>query len=223
MSEPRLQIEAFENCLADREVWLVADGPSCPRALVAPPGVTAIAVGSGFRNVENPYGLVYIDADFPTAFGDLSGLAQFVFHPSAAGRPPWPNAVEYRRIVNHRCNRLRDGVYGGSGSFGLSSGVAALTLALGMGARMVRLFGYDMRVYSEREAIEVFGRPVGVHASERPAREDSRKIYLCKIASFDVFAPDSHKIVNHSVHSNLYQFERLAFRVDATGKADYAA
>ena len=210
-------MKRFEGIFSNREVWVVGDGPSCPR--VVPGDIPVIAVNHGYQNVSGSvFGLVFCDVYFSKNFhGDLSKCAEWIFSYQPAVTK-LDNGVIFRKTFNRQA-RLRDGVYVGKGKAS-SAGVAALSLALGMGGNPLRLFGFDYRVYDEEESMQLFGRAVGVHASEANHRSDdpkrkngkNHKIYAGKVGSFDAFECDADRIVNHAVHSNLHQFKRIPFK-----------
>jgi hypothetical protein len=210
-------IEEIKNKIAGKEVWIVADGPSCP--IIEPPeNVCVIAVNNGYKNVsKKPYICLYVDSNFRLSQNNLSSIADYILYSQHSGNPGINNGIEYKRLYRRSLN-TNDGLYCGLPPDGTSAGVGALSLALEMKPKIIRLFGFDYRVYSEGESLEIFGEKKGIHKSISDHRftevnEQSKRIFTTKIKSFDPFI-GIEKIINHCTSSNLYQFQRLKFNLN---------
>ena len=216
-----MEIKEFDNKFKSRdEIWVVADGPTCPEVTAPLDGTPVLSVNYGFMNcVERPYGLVYVDRYFRRKFAGyrMDNVSDYIFYAQETGHLKFEKAVPFRRVLK-RTSRLQDGVYTGMRPDGQSAGVAALQIAIGMRPKMIRLFGYDYRIFTEEEAMNLFGKKLGVHKSESNHRrtdvmdKKTKLNYLSKIKSFDAFLHEGVQIINHSIHSNLNQFPKMEWR-----------
>lgn len=202
------ELKDFQNCLSGEEIWIVADGLSCPENIKTDKKI--IAVNHGYKNVSGkPFVLVFNDSHWikekncsdPTPLRDV---AEYVIHGPNAGVPQHNNI--FRTLLRgEMTNDIRMGIYGMS-----TSGLAALSLAILMGASKIRLFGYDYRIFTDEEAQKLFGR-IGVHRSQalhRNTNKTKEKVYLQKIKDFAVYEKAKIDIINHSMYSNLPYFKK---------------
>lgn len=199
-----MKLEEYTGIFKGKEVFVVADGPSCPKVETDFP---VIAVNMGYLNVAGAV-FAIVSHDHNHSGVDIrqgKNLEIPVLYSEIKGKEFGPNDVPYRGLQSIS----NSGLYVGRGV--PDSGVAALSLALATGAEKIHLVGFEYRRYTEEESKEYFGTAAKSHASilkGRKAPPRYKEILRGKVASFDVFPPA--RIVNHCIYSNLPQFERLS-------------
>lgn len=207
----KIDSQEVNGYAAGREVWILADGLSCP-LIPEQRDALILAVNHGWQNYAGrPFGILFQDMWFGRYLcPDVATRADNIFCSETAGRR-LPASLRYRALgPDERITAsFADGLYCAG-----NSGIQALSLALIMRAKKIRLFGFDYRLFSEVEARHYFQRGSSVHRSSGPHRdanfnsEKFVKLFSENAEKFIKFRAYREMIVDHSVYGAISFFPK---------------